>query len=294
MHVGGQAVLEGVMLRGKKFWVVSVRKQDLTIVQKKSEIKNISKKYPIFSKPIFRGVISLYEAISLGVEALNFSAVESSDEDMKISKKEIGISFTIAIIISIVAFIIFPSSLAKYFENNFSTLENVFILNLFEGLLRVIIFISYILAISMIKDIRRVFEYHGAEHKVIHAYEEDVELTTENVQKYSTVHVRCGTSFIIIVLILMIFVFSLLGRPSILLRILYRIILIPVIAGLSYEIVKLSGKHQNNIFIRILIYPGLLIQKLTTKEPDNEQVEVALKSLNYLLELENNGVEEKI
>jgi uncharacterized protein YqhQ len=187
----------------------------------------------------------------------------------------------------IVFFIVFPTAIARYLDRY---LSNVIIYNLFEGLLRISIFITYLFFISKIKDIKRVFEYHGAEHKVIYTYESGEELNLINVKKYSTLHPRCGTSFIFIVLVISILVFSLLGKQTLLLRIAYRIAIIPLIAGLSYEILKLSAKNINKTFVKWAVTPGLWFQKLTTSEPDDAQIEVAIKALKGVLPEDNKNV----
>jgi len=186
----------------------------------------------------------------------------------------------IAFVLFILIFIAFPTIIARYLDKYLSSL---ILYNLFEGTLRIGIFLFYLYFISKIKDIKRVFEYHGAEHKVIYTYEAGEELKVDNVKKYSTLHPRCGTSFIFIVLIISILVFSLLGKQTLLLRITYRVIIIPLIAGLSYEILKLSAKNMDKIFIKWVVMPGLWFQKLTTKEPDEAQIEVAIKALKGVL-----------
>ena len=182
-------------------------------------------------------------------------------------------------------FFVLPTVIGRSFSDFF---PNVVVYNLLEGLIRITFFLTYILLVSLIKDIKRVFQYHGAEHKTIQAYENNEELTPENVSKYSTLHVRCGTSFLLIVMVVAVFVFALLGKQTILWRIISRILLMPVIAGISYELIKLAGKFSRYRIVKILFYPGLLIQKITTREPDSSQLEVAISSFKKVLEAEKS------
>jgi uncharacterized protein YqhQ len=255
------------------------------------KLKSLSNKLKFLKWPIFRGIINLVESLILGLKALTYSAEQATGEEEKINSVQMFFTILIAFGLFIVFFIALPTAIARYLDRY---LSNVIIYNLFEGLLRISIFITYLFFISKIKDIRRVFEYHGAEHKVIYTYEAGEELNVTNVKKYSTLHPRCGTSFIFIVLIMSILVFSLLGKQTLLLRIAYRIAIIPIIAGLSYEILKLSAKNMNKTFIKWAVMPGLWFQKLTTSEPDDAQIEVAIKALKGVLPEENKNIKFKV
>ncbi len=285
-NYGGQAVIEGVMMRSPIKYAIAVRKPDKKIVIKTGKLKTMSDKLKFLKLPIFRGIINLVESLVLGLKALTYSAEQATGEEEKINNVEMFFTIVIAFALFIVFFIALPTVIARYLDQY---LSNLIIYNLFEGTLRIGIFITYLFFISKMKDIRRVFEYHGAEHKVIYTYESGEELKVSNVKKYSTLHPRCGTSFIFIVLVISILVFSLLGKQTLLLRIAYRISIIPLIAGLSYEILKLSAKNMNKTFIKWAVTPGLWFQKLTTSEPDDTQIEVAIRALQGVLpEIDKN------
>jgi len=282
-QVGGQAVIEGVMMRSKNFWAIAVRRPDNTISTRLFKEGSLSSKNKILGFLFIRGVVSIIESLSLGFKALSYSVNEATGAEIKFSKKEMIISIIIAVVFAVGVFFILPTVIGRTFSNFF---PNVIVYNLIEGLIRIGFFLIYILSVSQIKDIKRVFQYHGAEHKTIQAYESNDELKPENVKKYSTIHVRCGTSFLLIVMIVAIFVFALLGRQPILWRILSRILLIPVIAGISYEFIRLAGKFSNNKIVKLFFYPGLLLQKITTREPDKDQIEVAISSFQKVIEAE--------
>jgi uncharacterized protein YqhQ len=216
--------------------------------------------------------------LNIGLEALTWSADQQADKKEKISKTEITITLTLSFLFAILIFVIAPFYLTKVIYN-----QNNILFNLIDGLIRIIIFIGYILLISLMKDIKRVFQYHGAEHKVVNCYEAKKELTLKNVKKFSTLHSRCGTSFLIIVLIISILIFSLITSNLWYYKIGLRILLIPVIIGVSYEILKLADRFKDNIILNILNKPGLWIQKITTKEPDDKQIEVAIYSLKKVI-----------
>jgi len=271
MEIGGQALIEGVMIKSKDKIAMSIRKKDKikTVTQPTS---TFSKK---FSKILFlRGIVVLIDTLYLGTKALMFSAKEQEeDEDKKITNSQIAITTIISFVIAIGLFVILPLVISKLLT------ENRLLFNIVDGLLRIIIFMGYLISISFSKEIRRIFQYHGAEHMSVHCYEAKKELTVENVKKYSPIHPRCGTSFIIIVLIMSIIVFSIVWHETFIIKFIQRIILIPVIASLSFEFLKFSAKHQNFFLIRALSYPGLLIQKITTKQPENDQIEVAIEAV---------------
>ena len=290
-NYGGQAVIEGVMMRSPLKYAIAVRRPDKEIILKIGKLKSLSNKLKFLKWPIFRGIVNLVESLILGLKALTYSAEQATGEEEKINSVEMFFTIVIAFGLFIVFFIALPTAMARYLDRY---LSNVIVYNLFEGLLRISIFIAYLFFISKIKDIRRVFEYHGAEHKVIYTYEAGEELNVDNVKKHSTLHPRCGTSFIFIVLIMSILVFSLLGKQTLLLRIAYRIAIIPIIAGLSYEILKLSAKNMNKILVKWAVMPGLWFQRLTTNEPDDAQIEVAIKALKGVLPEENKNIKFKV
>jgi uncharacterized protein YqhQ len=273
--IGGQAVIEGVMMRGPGIIATAVREPSGEILVKKELFTPVSDRYPILKKPMIRGVVALIESLVQGLKALSFSAQAAGDEGDELSNKEIAVTMFFSLGLAIVLFVIIPTYAAKYIH---SAITDARILNLMEGVLRLAIFLVYIIAISRMKDIRRVFEYHGAEHKTIHAYEAGVPLDVEHVRTYTTLHPRCGTNFLFIVMIVSIVMFAFLGWPDLWIRIVSRIILMPVVAGLAYEIIRFAGKSEA-AWVGIAIMPGLLLQKLTTREPSDDQLEVAIKAL---------------
>jgi uncharacterized protein YqhQ len=302
--IGGQAVIEGVMMRGHNSVAIAVRK-DSDIIVKKEMTEPLTKRNKFFSLPFIRGTFALIDSLIIGVKALTYSAGLIENEDMKPTRfdnflkkmfgdklDDIAMYFSVALslIISVIIFFIGPTYIAGFLKE---FTKNTILINFFEGLIRVVIFLIYLVLISQMKDIKRVFQYHGAEHKTIHCFENEEELTVENARKYTTLHPRCGTNFLFIVMIVSIIVFSFLKWPSLYIRIISRILLLPVVAGISYELIKLAGRSDNRT-IAMLIYPGLLLQKLTTKEPDDSQLEVAITSLKSVLEDEGGKAFESI
>ena len=286
---GGQAVIEGVMMRGPHNVAIAVRKPDNDIIVEERPVNSITKKLPFLKLPFFRGTIMLFESLIIGIQALTFSASQAAaDEEEQLSPLEMTLTVGVAVILGILLFIVTPTSAARLLYS----LESVVLINFLEGLLRIGIFLVYVLAISRMKDIQRVFQYHGAEHKVISTFEANEKLTVENARKYSQLHPRCGTSFLLIVMVIMVFIFSFLGKQDLLMRIVSRILLLPVVAGVSYEVLKLSGKYCNSPLMKIIITPGLWLQKLTTREPDDSQLEVAIASLKSVLAKEEMSPEE--
>ncbi|HQO41890.1 MAG TPA: DUF1385 domain-containing protein [Bacillota bacterium] len=285
--VGGQAVIEGVMMKGAEDIAIAVRKPDGEIVVKKEKLKSNRKK--ISKIPIIRGIFTFVDSLVLGVNALLYSSefVDVEEEEKKkpskldefLEKNIIWISVVISIVFSVGLFILLPTVLVGIFK---AYIDNTLILNGIEGIVRIAIFLGYILAISGMKDIRRVFEYHGAEHKSIFCYEHGEELTVENVRKYGRLHPRCGTSFLFIVMIVSILLFSLFRWSGLLMRLVIRILLIPIVAGISYEIIKWAGKSESKLSC-IVSAPGMWLQKLTTREPDDKQIEVAVEALKNVL-----------
>lgn len=287
--IGGQALIEGVMMRGPSKTSCAVRKPDGEIFLRVEKNKNYEKKYLLFRLPIIRGAFRLIEAMATGVEALMFSASFWDEDEKEESKDEkIEIFFTVALscVLAIVFFMILPSFLAAFLHKYISS---SFFLNLVEGLFRLLLFFLYLIFISKNDDIERVFEYHGAEHKSISCYEAGDELTVENVKKHSRLHPRCGTSFLFMVLIISVFVLSFFGWPNLLVRSLTRILAFPIVAGISYEINRLIGKYDN-MLTDFLRWPGLKIQELATvKEPDDMQIEVGIASLKAVLPKEGEN-----
>lgn len=279
LMVGGQAVIEGVMMRGPELTATAVRDPGGEIQVETRPVNSISDRYPILKKPMLRGTVSLIESLVIGMRSLSYSAKMAGDEDEQLTDREMAGTIAFAIALACVLFIAIPTGAAKLFH--FVTDDPVF-LNLMEGFLRLGIFLAYIGAISQMKDIRRVFQYHGAEHKTIHCFEAGLPLTVENVQQFSRLHPRCGTNFLLIVMLVSIFVFAFLGWPSLIERIASRIVLLPVVAGISYEIIRLAGRSQNAI-IQTAIKPGLWLQYLTTRPPQDDMVEVAIESLKAVL-----------
>lgn len=295
--IGGQAVLEGVMMRGPKEIATAVRKSDGEIVIDKKTISSITSKYKFLKLPIIRGVVNFVESMVIGVKSLMFSAelfdVEGEEgyEPSKFEKwlddkfgdkiKDIAIYAAVALslVLGIGLFMLLPTVIVGFLK---SFVTQSIILNLAEGAVRIAIFLIYLALVSMTKDIQRVFEYHGAEHKTIAAYEHGEELTPENARKYSRLHPRCGTSFLLIVMVVSIVFFSFLRWNNVFYRLFFRILLLPVVAGVSYEIIKFAGRSRNKA-VALLTKPGLWLQNLTTREPDDSQLEVAIASLKAVL-----------
>lgn len=274
-NIGGQAVIEGVMMRGPEYIATAVREPSGEILVKKEPLRSINERYPFLKKPMVRGVVALVESLVYGLKALSFSAQAAGEEGEELTAKEIAMTMVFAFGLAVVLFVIIPTYAAKFIH---SSVTDPRLLNFFEGLLRMAIFFAYVGGISLLKDIQRVFEYHGAEHKTIHAYEAGEPLTVENVRKFSTLHPRCGTNFLLIVMLVSIFVFAFLGWPDLWLRIASRIALLPLIAGIGYEIIRFAGRSEK-AWVAWAITPGLWMQKLTTREPSDDQIEVAIRAL---------------
>lgn len=270
-------------MRGPGKLAVAVRKPNGEITVDLKDAGSVSDRYPILKKPFLRGVVSLVESLSYGMKALSFSAQASGEEEEgeeSMSSLELAGTIAVSVGLAVLLFVVLPTGAMKLLQNEgFSPM----VLNLCEGLLRLGIFLLYIWGISRQKDIQRVFQYHGAEHKTIYTYEHGLPLRVENVRPFSTLHPRCGTNFLMIVMLISIFIFTFLGWPSLWERILSRILLMPVVAGISYEIIRFAGKHMDKPWVRAAILPGLALQKLTTRQPDDDQIEVAIASLKAVL-----------
>lgn len=295
LNIGGQAVLEGVMMRSPHAFTVAVRKggkPSAEIAILKQVIQPIGERFPLFKKKVIRGSVALFEAMWLGVRALNFSANEALEsEDGK--KEEIGPlamagTLAVALAFALGLFLALPLLLTNLLGSAYGAVHKSSLLfNFTDGAIRVALFLGYISSISFMKDIRRVFEYHGAEHKAIAAYEAGVPLTIENARKYSCIHPRCGTSFLMVVMTLSIIMFSLIpGVWPLWAKAASRIVLLPLIAGLSYEFIKYSAKKRGVRLVEALIYPGLLLQRITTREPSDDQIEVAIRAMTEALAME--------
>ena len=303
VNIGGQAVLEGVMMKGPKSYALAVRKPDNEIEVKVTEYKSFGEKHKGFSSPILRGVVNFIESLYIGMKTLMdsseyFEEEEATNEKTKAEetkaetvagkdeKKEssntaylVG-TLAVSLVIAIGVFMLLPAFLANFL---YKVIDNDFVVNLAEGLLRLAIFLGYVALIAQMEDIKRTFMYHGAEHKSINCMEAGMDLTVENVRKASRFHKRCGTSFVFIVMFISIFVFMFVRTDVMWLRLVSRVALIPVIAGISYEFIRYAGKHQNACS-NILSAPGLWVQKLTTKEPDDSMIEVAIKSVEGVID----------
>jgi uncharacterized protein YqhQ len=299
--VGGQAVLEGVMMRGVSTWAVGVRKalpEELSekgvdpevgahgeIEVRSFPLTSILKKHRLLRLPIIRGVVALVESLVIGFKALGLSAnAQLPEEEEEISGGMWAITVLVAVALAVGLFFVVPVGLTSLIKDQ---LGSSFLFWLVEGVVRTAIFLGYLLLLSRLRDLRRVFEYHGAEHKTISCYEAGLDLTPENAQRFSRLHPRCGTSFLLIVMIVAIFVFAPIGLPAWYLLVLTRILGVPLIAGISFEIIKFAGRNRRRRWVRAVMWPGLQLQKLTTREPDLQQLAVAIAAMNAVLAVEN-------
>jgi uncharacterized protein YqhQ len=288
--VGGQAVLEGVMMRGPSNWAVAVRKPDGEIAHVNQPIESPMVRHPVWRLPVIRGVIALGESLAIGFRALaisaNYAAAQEGEdgEDVvtELTRGQLFFAFAVAIGFAILLFKVSPALITDWIGIDATWFVIV------EGLIRVGIFIGYLFLISLLPDLRRVFEYHAAEHKAINAYEAGDELEPEAVQRHSLIHPRCGTAFLLWVMVIAIFVFAFFGRPHWYWLIGTRILLLPVIAGLAYELIRFAGKHQDNRVVMTLLAPGLWLQRLTTRQPSLDQIEVSIRALKEVLALEGS------
>jgi uncharacterized protein YqhQ len=280
--MGGQAVLEGVMMRGASQYAVAVRMPDGEVKVDVREVPGWAERYR--NIPLVRGVMGLGESLGLGYRALTWSANQQMPPEEQVSEKALGWAVAVAVLVFSTIFILLPAlagnSLKHTFRGSFPVVE---------GLARLGLFVLYLAVVARLKDIRRVFQYHGAEHKAIAAYENGVELTPETAQQFSTAHVRCGTNFLLTVMVIAIVVYSVIPRPSLLFVIASRVLLVPVIAGLSYEVIRLAAKNIRRPWVRVLMRPGLWLQRLTTREPDLSQLEVAITSLKAVMTAEQRA-----
>jgi uncharacterized protein YqhQ len=293
--IGGQAVLEGVMMRSPSTWAVCVRKKDGEIAQVVRDITSPQQRHRIWRLPVVRGVIALGESLAIGFRALAISAnyaAQEEDEDgevtTEITRGQIIFSFTIAIGFALMLFKVGPALIT-----NWLPIDTTGAFVVIEGLIRVVIFIAYLSLVSLLPDLRRVFQYHAAEHKAINALEAGQEIEPETAQRHSLIHPRCGTAFLLWVMVIGIFVFAFVGQPAWYWLILSRILLLPVIAGIAYELIRFAGKHSEHRVLMTLLAPGLWLQRLTTREPTLDQIEVSIRALQEVLRAEGRLTREE-
>jgi uncharacterized protein YqhQ len=278
---GGQALIEGVMMRHGNKIAAAARRPDKEIVFQEQEHIPLTKRYKLLGLMFIRGTVTLFEMMFIGIKCLMFSAeVALSEEERKPKGWEMTLSFIISFSIAIFFFVVVP---AFFFTKMKEFVPNLILLNILEGCVRLSLFLCFLGATLLMEDMRRVYMYHGAEHKTVFAWENGQELTVKNVKDFSTRHPRCGTSFILFVMIVSIIVFSLLGRPDFLHRVIYKIILLPVVSGIAYEAIRFTGKHRNWQWVQALSWPGLMLQKITTREPSDDQIEVAIAAMKKVI-----------
>jgi uncharacterized protein YqhQ len=282
-YYGGQAVLEGVMMRGRDQWAIAVRRPAGDLHLEGHEIDSIAKRFRALRWPGLRGVIALGQALAIGVKALTISANQSAEEEEKLTPRQMAFSLVIALVIFIGLFVVVPAVVSNFARGQ---VGSGILLNVGEGLFRVLLFLGYLWLISRMKEIRRVFAYHGAEHKTIAAYEDGAPLEPASVDRFSTLHVRCGTNFLLIVMILTIFVYAFFGTPTLPWRIGSRVLAIPIIAGLAFELLRLGARFHGSPIMRALMAPGLWLQKITTKPPSPDQIEVAIAAFEEVRRME--------
>jgi len=283
---GGQAVIEGVLMRGKKALAMANRTPEGNIVVHQEVLTGKNKK-DIYKIPFLRGLITLWDAMVLGMKFLTISANIQTGEDEKLEGLSLYLTIGFSLLIGVGLFFLAPAALASALEN--WTGISSWLSNLFEGLLRLVILIVYLILVGKIPDIKRTFSYHGAEHKTINTFEADLELTPENVMKQSTIHPRCGTSFILSLVLISILLFSIIGPLPFISRMISRLLMIPFVAGIAYEYIRWTALHLNKPLVRFIIQPNLALQKLTTREPDREMLEVSIKAFETMYELESNS-----
>ncbi len=291
MRVGGQAIMEGVLMRSPNFWGMAVRTPNGEVDLRAERFRSVTKKSRLFQMPIIRGALSLGETLWLGMKALTLSTNIALGEEEDLSKKEIAATLGFAAILGFGLFLVAPVLGTKGIGSLLGeSIENPVLFNLVEGVIRIAIFIAYLVGITLIsKDVKRFFAYHGAEHKAIKVYERGEKLVPENARKLDTSHVRCGTSFVLYVLVLSILVFSLLGVEGWIYMVASRLLVIPLVAGIAFEFIMWSARHQDSAVVRALVWPGLQLQRLTTREPTDDMVEVAMASLKKVLAMERES-----
>jgi uncharacterized protein YqhQ len=294
--IGGQAVLEGVMMRSPGNWAVAVRKPDGEIAQVVRSVDSPMARHRVFRLPVIRGVVALGESLAIGFRALaisaNYAAQEEGQDEVEteLSRGQLIFAFAVAIGFAVLLFKVGPAILV----DKLVPVHSGWAFVLVEGFVRVLVFIVYLSLISLIPDLKRVFQYHAAEHKAINAYEAGEELSPEVVQRHSLIHPRCGTAFLLWVMVVAIFVFAFFGRPAWYWLIASRILLLPVIAGIAYELIRFAGKHSDNRILMTLLAPGLWLQRLTTREPTLDQLEVSIRALREVLAVEGRSDASKV
>lgn len=293
LQYGGQAVIEGVMMRSPRYFAVACRHPNGEIVLKLEDLANSwLTRLKWLNRPFLRGTLALLDAMALGIRALRFSADVQLEEQTQTAQQKrindlaVGSTMIVGLLIGLGLFVALPTALTQLLP-----WKHPILLNMLDGVIRIALFIGYVLAVGSLKEIRRVFQYHGAEHKAINTFEAGLPLTMENAQQQSRIHPRCGTSFVMVVLILAIFVFSLTGRPPIWIRIPMHIALLPLVAGIAYEAIKFAGRYKDSRLTRWLLAPGLWSQRITTREPEEAQIEVALRALQAVVEQERQTSE---
>ncbi len=278
---GGQAIIEGVMMRHGSKIAAAVRRPDREIVFQERDYVPLAKRHKLLGLLFIRGSVTLIEMMVIGMKTLLFSAeVALTEEEVKPGGWQLGLSLTVSLGTTIFFFIVVP---AYFFSLLRNVIANTFLLNIIEGSIRLGLFLCFLGATLLMEDMRRVFMYHGAEHKTVFAWESGQDLTVENVKSFSTRHPRCGTSFILVVMIVSILVFSLLGRPDFVHRVLYKLLLLPVVSGISYEVIRFTGKKKSWKWVQVLSWPGLAMQKITTREPTDDQIEVAIAAMKKVV-----------
>lgn len=297
-HIGGQAVIEGVMMRGKKNWAVAVRVADGSIHVEDHDLKTAVTEHRWLGRPLIRGIWGFYETLVLAMKAFHVSSTLAGEsEEERLSARDIALAMALGIGMAVALFVVLPATITNLVVGPIT--ERTFIWNFVDGVLQIAAFLAYIVVISRIRDIQRLFGYHGAEHKTIHAYERGLPLDATIIRNHSTQHVRCGTSFLLMVMIVALFVYSVLpmgfiieatgveGRiPELIVTILVRLMFLPLIAGVAYEVIKWAGSHSDHFAVQVLMGPGLLLQRLTTREPDEEMIEVAVAAMERVIERE--------
>lgn len=311
LQIGGQAVIEGVVMRGPEKWALAVRRPSGDIYIEENPTLTLAQRYTNLNKFPLRGIFALVDSLVIGVKSLSISGAIALEEETEgeeaagpvetgekaagdgsgeergagkrsgdgqeaLSTVQVTFTLIIALVLFLGIFIAVPAVIAKSLD---TFLQSTVLYNLVEGTLRVGIFVAYLAVIGFVPDVKRMFAYHGAEHKVVHAYEHGLPLTEASAEEFSTAHMRCGTTFVLIVFVISILVFSFMGRPALWLRIVERVAFIPLVVAISYEIIRVAGRHEDSRVVRIVMYPGLLLQRLTTREPDAEQLQVAIESL---------------
>ena len=293
IQIGGQAVIEGVVMRVPDRWALVVRRPNGEIYTSVNTGATLADRHPRWNKFLIRGIFALADSLLIGIRALSISArvslegpeetgadQEGGAEEKKLGVVEMTVALSLALALFLGLFIVVPAVVVRQFDQY---LTNTVLYNLVEGFLRVSIFVLYLAVMSLLPDMRRLFEYHGAEHKVVHAYEAGLPLDSDSPLSFTTIHVRCGTTFIVVVFVVSILVFSLMGRPALWVRVVERLAIIPLVAAVSYEIIRLAGRHEDSHLVRFFMAPGLWLQRLTTREPDKDELEVAVQSLSAAL-----------